>query len=131
MTNQNINISNIEDFFHRLLYGENKLTMHLFFNMPKIIQSEWGSFVVVDLSSVIKDMGGCGKGMIPVFSYANSRSDGGKDSSTLSAMDNKLNELILNSKDEHYFISRYETYSDYDSDRNLHCNITLINLQIV
>lgn len=130
MIKEQINITNIEDFFHALLYD--KLTTHLFFtSLPLTIQSDWEEMVLVDISDAIQDKGGAGNGMIAVYNYAKPKANGTKNSAKLSQMDKKLEELIQSSKSEHYFISRYKTYSDYDSDRNLHCNITLINLQIV
>lgn len=132
MDKNTMNITNIEDFFYFLLYGKDKLTEHLFFtSLPMAIEDGWDSMVLVDVSTAIEDLGGCGKGVIAVYNYAVPNAGGIKNSNKLAAMDNKLNELIQSSKSEHYFITRYRTHPDYDSERNLHCNITLLNIQII
>lgn len=121
------NVKQIEDFFHGLLYGSEKLTDNLYFDhLPDGIEREVNHMTLVDISDSIQDLGGCAKGKIAIYNYVNPDSDVNIDD-----VDKKLNELIKNSKNEHYFITRDSIYSDFDYERGLDCNITIVNLFIV
>lgn len=125
-----MNISKIETFFNTLL--DNKVSDNTFFTfLPPTIKQEWTDVVLVDLPNALRDLNAYGSGMVLVYLFAKSKSDGTKNVARLSQMEKKLNELIESSKDKHYVISRANTYTDYDEQRNLFCNIVEINLTII
>ena len=129
MDNDLMNISKIETFFNSLL--DNKLSDNTFFTfLPPTIKQEWSDIVLVDIPNAIRDLNAYGSGMVLVYLFAKPMSNGVKPVAKLSSMEKKLNEVIASSKDEHYIISRANTYTDYDEQRNMFCNIVEINLVI-
>lgn len=125
-----INISKIETFFNSLL--DNKLSDNTFFTfLPPAIKQEWADMVLVDIPNAIKDLNAYGSGMILVYLFAKPMSNGVKPVAKLSQLEKSLNELIDSSKNKHYIISRGNTYTDYDEQRNLFCNIVEVNLVII
>lgn len=127
MIKDSLEIQNVYDFFHGLFYGEDKLTLNLYFaRLPDGIERELNEMVLVDISDAIQDLGGCGKATIAVYCYA--VPDG---EVSLGDIDRKLSQLIKSYKTEHYFIARDKTYPDYDYERCMDCHVTLLNLLIV
>lgn len=125
-----MNISKIETFFNSLL--DNKVSKNTFFTfLPPTISKDWSDIVMVDIPNAFKDLNACGSGMVLVYLFAKPLSNGVKPVAALSSMEKKLNEVIASSKDEHYIISRANTYTDYDEQRNLFCNIVEVNLMVV
>lgn len=124
-----INISKIETFFNALL--DNKVSENTFFTSLPDIKTEWQEIVVVDLAKSIEDMNAYGRGVVLVYLYAKPLSTGGKNVAKISEMEKKLNECISSNTDEHYKITRKSTYTDYDENKNLHCNIVEIDLIIL
>lgn len=125
-----INISKIETFFNSLL--DNKLSDNTFFTfLPPAIKQEWADMVLVDIPNAIKDLNAYGSGMILVYLFAKPMSNGVKPVAKLSQLEKSLNELIDSSEDKHYIVSRGNTYTDYDEQRNLFCNIVEVNLVII
>ena len=124
-----LNISKVETFFNTLL--DNKVSDNTFFTeLPPTIKQEWENMVVVDMPSTISDFDGLGRGKVLVYLYAKPKANGTKNVPVLSAMEVTLNECIASNDSEHYHISRSNEYTDYDDQRNLHCNIIELNLQI-
>lgn len=125
-----MNISKIESFMNSLI--DNKVSNNTFFtDLPPTINASWTDMVVVDCSNAISDMDGYGKGQILVFLYAKPLASGAKNVATLSSMEQKLNECINSNSSKTYIINRANTYTDYDEERNLHCNIVVLNILIV
>lgn len=125
-----MNISKIETFFNELL--DEKVSSNTFFtDLPTTIKQEWNSMVVVDCSNAISDMDGYGKGTVLIFLYAKPLSTGMKNVAKMSELEQKLNECIAANDSKTYIINRANTYTDYDEERNLHCNIVVLNLIIV
>lgn len=125
-----INISKIETFFNTLL--DNKVSENTFFSdLPAAIKQEWNEIVVVDFPNTISDLDACGQGTVLIWLYAKPMANGAKNVATLSKMESKLNECISLNQDEHYHINRKGEYTDYDDQRNLHCNIVEINLIVI
>lgn len=125
-----LNISKIETFFNSLL--DNKVSENTFFtDLPEAIKQEWNDMVVVDFPTTLSDMNAYGSGKVLIFLYARPKSNGTKNVPLLSQMEMKLNECIALSNDAHYLINRSGEYTDYDDQRNLHCNIVELNLTIV
>lgn len=122
-----LNIEQINDFFHGILYGEEKLTQNLYFDhLPDGIEREVKEMALVDISDAVQDLGGCGKATIAIYCYA--VPDG---EVSLGDMDRKLSDVIRSCKNEHYFITRGKMYPDYDYERGMDCHVTLVNLLIV
>lgn len=124
------NISKIETFFNTLL--DNKVSNNTFFtDLPPTINQEWNDMVVVDCGNAISDMNAYGSGNVLIWLYAKPMSTGAKNVKILSQMETRLNECISSNTDKHYKISRGETYSDYDEQRNLFVNIIVLKLVII
>lgn len=125
-----MNISKIETFFDTLL--DNKVSENTFFtDLPQAIKSEWTDIVVVDCAKAISDLNACGRGQVLIFLYVKPQSSGKKNVSKMSELEQKLNERIEANDSKTYIINRSNTYTDYDANRNLHCNIVVLNLTIV
>lgn len=125
-----LNISKIETFFNTLL--DNKVSDNTFFtDLPPAIKQEWNDMVVVDFPNTISDLNAYGSGKVLVWLYAKPKASGTKNVPVLSQMETRLNECLESSNDEHYKLSRSGEYSDYDEQRNLHCNIVELNLVII
>lgn len=125
-----MNISKIETFFNNLL--DEKVSSNTFFtDLPSTIKQEWDSMVVVDCANAISDLNACGKGTVLIFLYAKPLSTGMKNVAKMSELEQKLNECIASNDSKTYIINRANTYTDYDEERNLHCNIVVLNLIIV
>lgn len=125
-----INISKIETFFNDLL--DDEVSKNTFFtDLPPTIKQEWNDIVVVDCANAISDLNGCGKGTVLIFLYAKPFSSGMKNVARMSILEQKLNERIAANDSKNYIINRANTYTDYDEERNLHCNIVVLNLMIV
>lgn len=124
-----VNISKIETFFNALL--DNKVSDNTFFTvLPPVIEQEWTDMVVVDCGNAISDLNAFGSGNVLVWIYGKPMSTGAKPVKRMSQLETKLNERIAANTDEHYVISRRETYADYDDARNLFVNIVVLNLLI-
>lgn len=122
------NISKIETFLNTLF--DNKVSDNTFFSdLPPAIKQEWKDMVVVDIPSMY-DLSGMGNSRINVFLYARPKSNGTKNVPVLSAMESKLRECIANNTDVHYQLSINNEWTDYDDQRDLHCNIYELILKI-
>lgn len=125
-----MNISKIETFFNSLL--DNKVSDNTFFTeLPPALKQEWTDMVVVDFPNTVLDLEACGQGTVLVWLYARPKSNGTKNVPLLSQMESKLNDCISSNTDGHYIINRRGEYTDYDDQRNLHCNIIELNLIII
>lgn len=125
-----MNISKIETFFNALL--DEKVSKNTFFtDLPPAIDASWTDMVVVDCANAISDMDACGKGTVLIFLYTKLRSDGGKNVAKMTELEQSLNNCIASNDSKTYIINRANTYADYDENRNLHCNIVVLNLIIV
>lgn len=124
-----MNISKIESFLNTLL--DNKVSDNTFFtSLPPTIKTEWQDMVVVDCGTAISDLDAMGKGRVSIFLYAKPLSNGAKNVAKLSELEQKLTACIESNQNKTYVINRAETYTDYDENRNLHCNIIQINIKV-
>lgn len=125
-----MNISKIETFFNSLL--DEKVSKNTFFtDLPPAIDASWTDMVVVDCANAISDLNACGKGTVLIFLYAKPLSTGMKNVAKMSELERKLNECLASNDSKTYIINRANTYSDYDEERNLHCNIVVLNLIVL
>lgn len=130
MNTNNLNISEIESYLYGIM--NNAVSEHTYAGtLPDTIKSSWKDMVLIDCATAIKDMNAYGQGVVLIWLYARPRGDGAKNTATMANLERKLNEVIADASDGTYYISRRDTFSDYDSDRKWHCNIVELNILIV
>lgn len=129
MDNNLMNISKIETFFDNMLVG--KVSENVFFTeLPPTVESTWKNMVVVDCANVIENMNAYGRGIVNVFLYAKPSISGKKNVTELSKMETALTECVSTSNQNNYGVDIVGRYADYDSNRDLHCNIFQVQLKI-
>lgn len=123
------NITKVESFFNQLLDG--KVSDNTFFtNLPISIDDSMKDMVLVDIPTSIRDMDAYGYGTVLVYLFVKPFSNGQKDTSRMSELEQLLQKAIEECSNEHYSVTRGSCYTDYDDTRNLHCNIYEIKLLI-
>ena len=130
MNIEKLNISNIETYLHSIMDGivsENTYAGTL----PDTMKSEWNDMCLIDCGNKLHDLDAYGQGTILIWLYARPRSNGTKNVSTMSKLEENLNYVIKNASNSNYVITRGLTYSDYDATRQWHCNIVELNILIV
>ena len=129
MDKNNMNISRIETYLHGII--DNKVSKNTYAGtLPDTIKSDWNDMVLVDCANRLSDMDAYGKAIVLIWLYARPFEDGSKNVAMMEELETKLNEVIENANDKIYVINRRNTYSDYDSDRQWHCNIVELNVRI-
>lgn len=124
-----LNISNIESYLYSIMQG--KICDNTFVGtLPSTIREEWEDICLIDCGSAIADLDALGGGVVLIWLYAKPIS-GNKNVGVLQRMEQSLNNVIEKAFHPHYKINRRNTYTDYDADRDLHCNIIEINIVIV
>ena len=129
MTGQWLNISHIEDFFYTLLKSDKLGKVVVGTKLPDTLDKNARRITLVDLGRV-QDRVGYGSGIVLVFLFSKSSSNGEKDVPAMAEMEEFLRTKVLESRHEHYIISRGSTYPDYDSSCDMHCNVVEINLTV-
>ena len=130
MTGKWLNISLIEDFFYTLLQSDKLGKIVVGTKLPDTLSKDAKRITLVDLGR-INDRVGYGSGIVLIFLFSKSSSNGEKDVPVMAEMEEFLRTKVLESKHAHYIISRGSTYPDYDSTYDMHCNIVEINLTII
>ena len=130
MTGKWLNISLIEDFFYTLLQSDKLGKIVVGTKLPDTLSKDARRIALVDLGR-INDRVGYGSGIVLIFLFSKSSSNGEKDVPAMAEMEEFLRTKVLESKHAHYIISRGSTYPDYDSTYDMHCNIVEINLTII
>lgn len=129
MDKNNMNISRIETYLHGII--DNKVSKNTYAGtLPDTIKSDWNDMVLVDCANRVSDMEAYGEAIVLVWLYARPFENGSKNVAVMDELETKLNEVIENANDKIYVINRRNTYSDYDSDRQWHCNIVELNVRI-
>lgn len=129
MDKNNMNISRIETYLHGII--DNKVSKNTYAGtLPDTIKSDWNDMVLVDCANRVSDMDAYGEAIVLVWLYARPFENGSKNVAMMDELETKLNEVIENANDKIYVINRRNTYSDYDSDRQWHCNIVELNVRI-
>ena len=124
-----MNISRIETYLHGII--DNKVSKNTYAGtLPDTIKSDWNDMVLVDCANRVSDMDAYGEAIVLVWLYARPFENGSKNVAVMDELETKLNEVIENANDRIYVINRRNTYSDYDSDRQWHCNIVELNVRI-
>lgn len=130
MNIDNLNISKIETYLYSVMSGVVSDNTYAG-TLPDTMQSEWNDMCLIDCGNRISDFDAYGQGTILVWLYARPRSDGSKNVATMSQLEENLNFVIQNASNSNYAISRGNTYTDYDTVRQWHCNIVTLNILIV
>lgn len=128
--NDKMNISQVENFIYGLTMGT--VSNNTFVGkLPDTIASSWNDMLLIDCGNGVIDLDAYGSGTVLLFTYARPRSNGTKNVTKLKAMDEAINR-ILEQQDNAapYYLYRRKTYSDYDSARNWHCNITTLGITV-
>lgn len=122
-------VSRIEEFFDGLFRGT--LTDNLFFGeIPTSLKKDWKNLVVVDTGNPVLDHDAYAQGTVLVCLFCPPKAGGQKDFAEMARLEKTLNELIVNSKDEHYIISKRASYSSYDAVNDMFLNVFQVNLLI-
>ena len=129
MTGKWLNISLIEDFFFSLLNSKELGKVVVGKKLPDTLSKDTKRITLIDLGRV-RDRVGYGSGIVLVFLFSKSSGNGEKDVPTMAEMEEFVRTKILESRHEHYIISRGSTYPDYDSTYDMHCNVVEINLTV-
>lgn len=124
-----MNISRIETYLHGII--DNKVSKNTYAGtLPDTIKSDWNDMVLVDCANRVSDLDAYGEAIVLIWLYARPFENGAKNVAVMDELETKLNEVIENANDKIYVINRRNTYSDYDSDRQWHCNIVELNVRI-
>ena len=130
MTGKWLNISLIEDFFYTLLKSDKLGKVVVGTKLPDTLSKDTKRMTLIDLGRV-RDKTGYGSGVVLVFLFSKSAGNGEKNVPVMAEMEEFVRTKILESRHEHYIISRGSTYPDYDSSCDMHCNVVEINLTII
>lgn len=129
MNKDNINISKIESYLFSIL--NNTVSSQTFVGrLPDILKSDWEDICLIDCGSAIADYDAFGSGIVLIWLYAKPYSDGSKNVARMTKLEQALNEVIVNSNNNVYHVTRRNTYTDYDTERKWHCNIVELNITI-
>lgn len=132
MLKNSLNISKIETYLNSIL--DNVVSNNTFFTAlpdPTIIKSsDWQDMIMIAIPEGVKDFDAYGSGSVFVYLYARPLESGRKNVAKMSELEIKLNEVIANSKDSTYQISRNDEHTTYDEDIKWHCNVVELILKI-
>lgn len=129
MDKSKLNISKIEGVLSDMI--GTRLSENVYLTaLPSNIEESWNDIVVIDLSTEIQDKGAYGSGNVNIIMYAKPMAGDQKDITIMSKMETELNNIITESGNGNYRLVRRSNYTDYDSTRNLHMNIWILNLLI-
>lgn len=129
MNKNNLNISKIESYLNSII--DNVVSNQTYVGrLPDTLESDWKDMCLIDCGSAIADYDAYGSGVVLIWLYAKPLSDGSKNVAVMSALEQKLTDVITNAKSSTYQINRRNTYTDYDTERKWHCNIVELNITI-
>ena len=95
------------------------------------IKSDWNDMVLVDCANRVSDLDAYGEAIVLIWLYARPFENGAKNVAMMEELETRLNKVIEDNKNNGiYGINRRNTYSDYDPDRQWHCNIVELNILI-
>ena len=130
MYKNRLNISDIEKFIVDIIWK--KVSDNVFVgDLPSAIDSKLKDMVVIDCSNTINNMNAFGYGTVNIIMYANPTSDGMKDEELLGDMCDMLTICVEENKNPSFGLTIGNTYSDYDTNRKLHCNIVQLKIVII
>ena len=104
MTGQWLNISLIEDFFYTLLKSDKLGKVVVGTKLPDTLSKDTKRMTLIDLGRV-RDKTGYGSGVVLIFLFSKSSSNGAKDVPVMAEMAVFVRTKILVSWHEHYIFS--------------------------
>lgn len=129
MDKNNLNISKIETYLYGIM--DNVVSDNTYAGtLPDTIKSTWTDMCLIDCDTSIRDFDAYGKGIILIWLYARPRADGSKNTTMMSKLEQRLNDVLSKASNKDYQINRRNVYTDYDSERKWHCNIVELNVII-
>lgn len=128
-----LNISEIETYLNNILDGV--VSNNTFFttipDKATVDASNWKDMVLVTMPEGISDFEAYGQGHVFIILYARPLESGKKNVAVMSVLEQRLNDVISNTRDKHYAIVRSDILADYDDDINWHCNVVELILTIL
>ena len=123
-------VSRVENFVYRLVKGA-KLSSNVFVStLPVTIKSEWADMVLIDVGKG-DNLNAYRRFSVNVYLYAKGKGDlQTKNVNVIDAMEEKLLQAVLDSKDNNYTPTVNWSDSDYDSTRNLHFNVVNLTVKV-
>ena len=124
-----INISSVQTYLDGILRKSGVSKNIYYSNLPKVIAKSWNDMVLVDVN--VNDLWGAGKGFVNFFLYSKPIGSDQQNVKNLGRMENVMNDVLSNSRNEHYFLTKFSSNSDYDQFRNLHYIAVTAIIQII
>ena len=132
MNKNSLNISKIETYLNSIV--DNVVSKNTFFttvpDASVVKSSGWTDMVLVNLPVGIRDLEAYGRGEVDIVLYARPLESGKKNVAMMSQLEERLNEVIANAKDENYQLIREDARSMYDADIDWHCNVITYILKV-
>lgn len=131
MNKDNINISKVETYLNSIM--DNVISNNTFFgSIPEkeTIDDAWEDMVLVDIPNGIRDMDAFGQGTALIWLYARPLSSGRKNVAKMSQLEQRLNNVLRGANSGTYMLSRRNTFSDYDTNINWHCNAVEVIVKV-
>lgn len=129
MKNKYKHISRVENYLSMML-AKADISKHVFFgNLPASLDSSWTDMIQVDVQS-ISDYDSHAKGSVNIFLYAKaSDSASKKPVEELEAMETKLDTILKEYYNAHYFSEI--NYRDQGYDENSKYYYNVVNIEII
>lgn len=128
-----INISRIETFLYEKIYGIVSENTFVGSDLPDkaAIPTEWDNICLIDIPNGIYDFDAYGQGIALVYLFARPMESGRKNVAVLSEMEAALNQVIENTSDDTYGLSRRLTFTGFDTDIDWHYNVIEITILVL
>jgi hypothetical protein len=125
MNKNRLNISKIETYLNSII--DNVVSENTFFttvpDASVVKSSDWTDMVLVNLPVGIRDLEAYGRGEVDIVLYARPLESGKKNVAKMSQLEERLNEVIANTRSKDYQLVREDARSMYDADIDWHCNV--------
>ena len=123
-------VSRVENFVYRLVKGAGLSSNVFVSTLPVTIKSEWADMVLIDVGKG-DNLNAYRRFSVNVYLYAKGKGDlQTKNVNVIDAMEEKLLQAVLDSKDNNYTPTVNWSDSDYDSTRNLHFNVVNLTVKV-
>ena len=123
-------VSRVENFVYRLVKGAGLSSNVFVSTLPVTIKSEWANMVLIDVGKG-DNLNAYRRFSVNVYLYAKGKGDlQTKNVNVIDAMEEKLLQVVSDSKDNNYTPTVNWSDSDYDSTRNLHFNVVNLTVKV-
>ncbi|MBQ0073128.1 MAG: hypothetical protein KBT34_02915 [Prevotella sp.] len=130
MTQKWLNISYIEDFFYTLFQNKALGEVNVGDKLPDTLSKNVSRMTLISCGNM-RDLHAYGSGSVLVFLFCKSDGKGKKNVPAMAEMEETVRQLVDACRHEHYNIERGSTYTNYDSNYDMHCNIVQVNITII